>query len=327
MDFTSFLDACRSPEWWQSRLLVYCTSNEYAALFFSLFIDRCKKNGIGTVQVVDLAQAPIDSTTAQFSSSFLGLRNYYWLKNISDLDAKKRTYWTTYLQAYQGPHCLIFFCDKALACPKSESVVKIEIPDLFDAVTAVPVFNCLVPNDVRRCSLVVRALFKNRRKVSLDSISLLTYYMAVLGPDLELFLTTSLDSIIVPDSSLFDLSKYFFARNAQAFFRSWQSMSILYGELFWIAYWGDIFWRAYHFAYLSGQGKHEQAKKFAPRLPFTYIQGGWRHVSLVELKESLNYIYKLDTDIKNGVQGYPFLELLYLKFFLRQFDARQVKSV
>lgn len=322
MDFRSFLDASCSPSWWQNRSVVYCTGNEYPVLFFSCFVERCKKNSIGRVQVIDLADAPIDNISAQFASSFLGTRTYYWLKNISDLDAKKRSYWLSYLQCYQGPNCLIFFCDKILAHKKSDSVVHIEIPDQFDLSTCSPVFNCLMPNETRCCSLVVRTVFKRRRKISLDSICLLTHYMSVSGSDLELFLTDWLDRIIVPESSLFDLSKYLFARNPEAFFRIWQSMAITYGELFWIAYWGDILWRAYHFTRLSTMGHHEQAKKFATRLPFSFIQGGWRQVSLDELKEALNYVYALDADIKNGVAGYPFLELLYLKFFLRHFDMR-----
>ena len=320
MDFTSFLDATGSPLWWQSRALVYCTGTEYPALFFSSFIERCKKNGIGLVQIIDLNEAPLDSTSAQLSTSFLGNRIYYWLKNISDLDAKKRTYWLSYLQSYQGPNCLIFFCEKTITHQKLDSIVQVEVPDQFDQLTAVPVFNCLVPQDTRRCSLVVRALFKRRRKISLDSICLLTQYMAVSGTDLEPFLANWLDNIIVPDSSLFDLSKYLLARNPESFFRVWQPMADTYGELFWIAYWGDIFWRAYNFSRLSAMGHLEQAKKFATRLPFSFIQGGWRQVSLDELKEALNYVYALDADIKNGSAGYPFIELLYLKFFLRHFD-------
>lgn len=327
MDFTSFLEASGSPAWWQSRMVVSCSSNEYPALFFPELIVRCKINDIGPIRVIDLNDAPLDSTSALLSSSFLGTRSYYWLKNISDLDAKKRSYWLSYLQSYSGPNCLIFFCDKIIPHKKSDSLVHIEIPDQFDQSASVVIFNSLIPNDSGRCSLVVRTLFKRRRKISLDSICLLTHYMAVAGPDLELFLTNWLDTIIVPDASLFDLSKYLFARNQEAFFRVWQSMSDSYGELFWVAYWGDIFWRAYHFVRLSSLGHHEQAKKFAPRLPFNFIQGGWRQVSLDELKEALNYVYALDTDIKNGVQGLPFLELLYLKFFLRHFDNVNKYSV
>jgi DNA polymerase III delta subunit len=285
-------------------------------------IERCKNIGLGHIRVIDLSDVPIDSTTALLASSFLGNRSYYWLKNVSELDAKKRSYWLSYVQSYSGPNCLILFCGSSLSAQKNDSIINVEIPDQFDQAASAAVFNSLMSSDSRRCSLVVRTLFKRRRKVSLDAICLLTHYMAVSGLDLELFLNNWLDVIIVPDASLFDLSKYLFARNQEAFFRVWQSMADTYGELFWIAYWSDIFWRAYHFSRLSALGDHEQAKKFAPRLPFSFIQGGWRQVSLDELKGALNYIYILDTDIKNGVQGYSFLELLYLKFFLRHFDKR-----
>lgn len=327
MDFLSFLATSGSPAWWQSWSCVYCTGSEYPVLFFSTFIERCKKSALGHIQVMDLADSSIDSAIAQFSTSFLGNRTYYWLKNISELDAKKRSYWLGYLQSYQGPNCLIFFSDKHMAHVKSDSVKHIEIPDQFDITTSAPIFNALVPNDTRSCSLVVRAVFKSRRKISLDSICLLTYYIEASGAELEKFLNSWLDTIIVPESSLFDLSKYLFARKPESFFRVWQTMGSMYGELFWIAYWGDIFWRAYHFLRLSTMGQHEQAKKFATRLPFTFIQGGWRHITLEELKGALNYVYALDADVKNGVQGYPFLELFYLKFFLRHFDVRRMHDL
>lgn len=319
MELSSFLESSATSGWWQARSVVCCSSSSYPALFFPLLLERCKKSGIGQVQVIDLSDAPLDSTTALFASCFLGSRSYYWVKNISALDAKKRTYWLSYMQSYSGPNCLILFCDNELV-RKHDTSVQVVLPDQCDQALSIDILNLLMPNDTRRCSLVIRSLFKRRRKISLDAICLLTHYMAASGPYLELFLTQWLDTIVVPDASLFDLSKYLLARNQEAFFKIWQSMADMYGDLFWVAYWSDIFWRAYHFSRLSSLGHHEQAKKFAPRLPFSFIQGGWRQVSLEELKEALNYTYALDSDIKNGVQGLQFLELLYLKFFLRHFD-------
>jgi hypothetical protein len=320
MNFTSFLEASVTPVWWQSRSVVCFSGSEYPALFFPLLVDRCKKSGAVQFQVVDLSEAALDSTSALFASLFLGSRSYYWLKNISALDAKKRAYWLSYVQSYDGPNCLVLFFDKIMTHQLHDAIVNIDVPDQCDQTLSAAIFNLLMPNDLRRCSLVVRMLFKRRRKISLDSICLLMQYMEASGPYLELFLTQWLDTIIVPDVSLFDLSKYLLARNQESFFKVWHSVASMYGDLFWAAYWGDIFWRAYHFSRLSALGQHEQAKKFSPRLPFSFIQGGWRQVSLNELKEALNYIYALDTDIKNGVQGSQFLELLYLKFFLGHFD-------
>jgi hypothetical protein len=324
MDFTAFLEASVIPGWWQAHSVVCCSSAEYPALFFPLLFERCKKNGVSRVQVIDLSDAPLDSTAAVFASSFLGSRSYYWLKNISQLDAKKRAYWVSYLQSYEGPNCLIIFCDNQLS-GRHDALVNVEMPEQYDQTQSAQILNSLAPNDSRRCLLVVRTLFKRRRKLSLDAICLLTHYMAASGPYLELFLTQWLDAIVVPDASLFDLSKYLLARNQESFFKVWQSMAAMYGDLFWVAYWGDIFWRAYHFSRLSSLGYHEQAKKFAPRLPFSFIQGGWKQVSPEELKGALNYIYTLDTGIKNGVQGSLFLELLYLKFFLRHFDHKATR--
>jgi hypothetical protein len=248
------------------------------------------------------------------------------LKNISQLDAKRRAYWVSFVQSYNGPNCLILFCNDVLTRQSNDTCVQVLLPAECDQSLAANILNLLEPKDARRSSLVIRTLFKRRREISLDEICLLTHYMRASGPYLELFLTQWLDSIILPDASLFDLSKYLLARNQESFFKVWYSMADMFGDLFWIAYWGDIFWRAYHFSRLSALGQHEQAKKFAPRLPFSFIQGGWRRISLHELKAALNYVYALDSDIKNGTQGLPYMELLYLKFFLGHFDTAHTKN-
>ena len=320
MDFTTFLGLSGNPSWWQTYSVISCSGPEYPVLFFSYFMNRCKKNGIGSMQVIDLNDAPTDNVSALLSSTFLGARNYYWLKNISELDAKKRSYWISYIKSYAGPNCLVVFCNNDLSSHANSAIINIEIPDQCDQNTAATIFKSLMPNDSRHCLLIVRALFKRRRKISFDSICLLINYVTVAGADIEWFISDWLDNIIIPESSLFDLSKYLFARNQEAFFKVWSSMANMYGDLFWVAYWGDVFWRAYNFSRLSGLGQYEQAKKFASRLPFTFIQGGWRQISLDELKGAMSYTYALDSDIKNGIQGSLFLELLYLKFFLRHFD-------
>ena len=321
MNFIAFLLESKAHEWWQQRAVVCGTGPTYPLLFFSFFLENCKNKSIGPMQIIDLSQVPCDVASAQLSTSFLGSRSYYWLKNLSELDAKKRAYWYSFVQQYQGPNCLFLFSEKSLG-QKTEKIVEFEIPEYLDMTTAIPILNALVPDETRRCSLAMRTVFKKRRKIMLDELCQLARYMIISGPAFERFLTDWLDIIMVPESSLFDLSKYLFARNQEAFFRVWNVIGPQYGELFWVAYWSEIFWRAYNFSRLSSLGLHDQAKKFAVRLPFNFIQGDWRTISLNELKEAFHYVYMLDTDIKNGSQGMPFLNLLYLKFFLRQFNMQ-----
>jgi hypothetical protein len=327
MNFISFLNKAQDPSWWASQTVVCCTSSTYPLLFFSNLLRTLRQHKIGGIQSIDLEEAGQDTTAAHLSSLFLGNRTYFWLKNIGELDAKKRAYWSHFVSTYQGPNCLIVFSDKALSLKPCDNMSSVEIPDPIDQTQASPILTALMPDDARRAAMVLRAIFCSRRKISLDILCLLADYAAVSGADLDLFLTEWLDLLVVPEASLFDLSKYLFARNPTAFFKVWQKVMTNFGELFWVAYWGDIFWRAYHFARLSTAGCHEEAKKFAPRLPFSYIQGGWRQVSLSELRNALNYIYGLDFDIKNGVQGASFIELLYLKFFLRHFDKKQHEQI
>ena len=46
-----------------------------------------------------------------------------------------------------GPQLFDLFCHSMIAHEKSESIVHVEIPDLFDQSMAAPVFNCLAAHD------------------------------------------------------------------------------------------------------------------------------------------------------------------------------------
>ena len=218
MDFLTFLPHALDNAWWQSQNVVSCVGPDSPTLFFAMLVEHCKKHGVVSIQTVDLTDSPLDQTSAQLSCQFLGTRSYYWVKNIALLDAKKRAYWTSFLQGYQGPNCLIFFSDKKLIDNKNKYAVSVDIPDELEVGSFPFIFDYFLPGEQRRTSLLIRHLTMRRRKISLDTLCLLTQYMTVLGSDLELFLTKWLDAIVVPESSLFDLSKYLFARNAQYFF-------------------------------------------------------------------------------------------------------------
>jgi hypothetical protein len=319
MDLVSFLHDSKAIDWWQRRTVVCGTGPVYPLLFFACFLEYFRNQAMGPVCILDLAQVPSDIASAQLMTSFLGIRTYYWLKNQDELEAKKRAYWHSFIQKYTGPNCLLLFSGRSLGYGSGQ-IIEFEIPEYLDISSASPVLNALVPHESKLCSLVIRAVFKRRRKIMLDELCQLARYMRVAGSDLEQFLEHWLDVIIVAESSLFEVSKHLLSRNHKAFFRVWAVIGPQYGELFWVAYWSDIFWRAYHFSRLSSLGLHDQARQFAGRLPFNFIQGGWRTVALDDLKDALNYTYMLDVDIKNGSQGIPLLTLLYLKFLLRQFN-------
>lgn len=320
MEFQSFLQMSRRSDWWQTRSVVYCTCSQYPVLFFSMLVDQLKKLNVPNVQIIDLSEVQVDNINAQLSSSFLGNRTIYWLKNIADLDAKRRAYWFSYVQSYQGPNCLLVCNDKYISSRSAHNLYSCDIPVDLEQSLCNDVLSFMHCTNARANAILIRNIFKSRKKIALDTLCLLTHYAKVAEMDLDLFLNQWLDLIVVPDSSLFDLSKHFFARKPEQFFKVWYQVSNLYGEMFWIAYWSDILWRAYHFARLSQMGNQTDAKKIGIRLPFSFVQGGWRQVALNELKNAHNYMCALDRDFKNGIQGLQLIELLYLKFFLLKFD-------
>ena len=173
-------------------------------------------------------------------------------------------------------------------------------------------------SEPRSFNVIVSSIFARRKSISLENLCLLADYISVADSDCVRLLPGLLDRVFPPEISLFDLSKYFFARKPEYFFRIWASVADFYGELFWVAYWSDILWRAYNVVRLQKMGLFAEAKKYSARLPFSFIQGGWRNIDENELKEAHHHISLLDNDIKHGMQGLVYIELMYLKFFSQE---------
>ena len=67
------------------------------------------------------------------------------------------------------------------------------------------------------------------------------------------------------------------------------------------------------------------AKRISYRLPFSFINGGWKKINSEELKNAHHFIYNLDYNIKNGAGTYG-LELLYSKFFQGEFAVNKKRG-
>ena len=62
------------------------------------------------------------------------------------------------------------------------------------------------------------------------------------------------------------------------------------------------------------------ARSFSYRLPFTFIQGDYKNVSLNELANCYKFLYNIDFALKRGFDFCSF-DLFYVNYFTKKFTC------
>lgn len=157
-------------------------------------------------------------------------------------------------------------------------------------------------------------LFAKADSLDLDRACLLLEYLQVMGGQSKEFFEHWLHQLVVPQSSLFRLSQYFFARQRTSFLKYWHAVKDEYPEQFWISYWSDQVWRAAFYCKYMQDRKLADAKKIGYRLPFSFLQKDYRTITFNELLEIHESLYTLDYNLKHG--GSPAgLDVVLTSFF------------
>jgi hypothetical protein len=267
----------------------------------SLLVPRLLSILTHDIQSVDLSKDPADAfVTLQsaLSTSFLGISQTYYVRGIADLDKKIKQQIMSYLAAYYGPHRVFFFSVDRLT-PSTHNVV-IDIPDLFSLAQYKTFAQCMLGTS--SVAQPLQGLFERSRsglstKAVIQSIR---YEQIARGPfELDQW---ELSYLIEPQTSLFTLSQYCFARDSTAFFRLWKTMQHQYNEIFWITYWSEQMWRAYWFSWYVSRNEHAAAKKIGYRLPFSFMQKDYKYVSREDIAAAHQALYELDYRMKHGAR-------------------------
>ena len=309
--------------------------------FDQSIIDLCTKHPVITIGVADDAPTPIllsgllmqrwqqegimltplsmlqsESTVrAQLETSFLGQKHYLWLTQYDQLPAKQRKAWAAYLQAYTGPHTIIYTTAHAKDSAGTDNA-HIALPArvdkrLYTALVRYCLQEKLQPLQLRR----IDELFTRTDQLPLEQACLLFYYQRLVGRNSKQFCDQWLDKLVVPRSSLFSLSQYLFEQKSTPFMRAWHRISDKYPPQFWLVYWSEQFWRATWYCQFMQEKKIAQAKKMGFRLPYSFLQKWYRHYQPAQLSKPLQELYALDYALKNG--GNPLgLDLVLYRFLL-----------
>lgn len=277
-------------------------SSHFSPLF--LFRFQLYLRAFFSLTMLDVYARPLEELKGTCETSFLGMQTFYWLKDFHLLDASSKRKWFEYLKNYKGPHTIFLFdtvsssLDTVYALPESVS------RELYEQLCTL--FFPEIPGD----SKFVVKLFEKKEKLSLEEASMLMNYHMALGKQSDTFFSDWFPKILIAEHSLFTLSQYLFAQQPKEFFTFWSHCSSDYPLEFWTAYWSEHVWQAALFVLRAQQEGILVAKKYAQRLPFSFINKDWKKHTYKKLSDAHHALYMLDYTVKNGGPDYG-LELWY----------------
>jgi len=313
---TQFFSAVHQGTLRTSSLILF-TAKQYPVLFFSQLLQRLQDQSFSDQKpkTVLIEQVSLQALYAQLSTSFLGQSDLLWLGNISGLEPvslKKEL--LSVVATYQGPHTLMAFveADEKL----SSTGVCISLDDDLSEVHRREIVTFLFPR-LPAIAETVEKILRGMRLASLDQLIMIAQYAQVVGKNAPLFAQEWLKKVIAPESSLFDLSSYFFGRKVEQFWNSWTLLKQEYAAPFWTTYWSEQLWRAHYVIKLYRENKITEAKQLSYRLPFSFLQRDWKNLSAEELQRAHEFLYHGDYAFKNGGSEF-FLEVFYASFLTKQ---------
>lgn len=268
------------------------------------------------IEMFSVNEVELSHVFSRLDTSFLGMKISYWLRGIDDLDKKSRQQLLAYLSQYQGPHQILFICNKEEAASYFAKKICVDLPSTITVDLAQSMLVTFKKNNPT-IAKHISALVTKYDALSLDQICMLIGYMQVVGKAEDY--AKIVDRVVESEHSLFTLSQYFFAKNNTDFYKLWICVHEMYPVTFWCVYWSEQLWRAYHVRYFLTKNQPVQAKSISARLPFSFLQKDFKKVSLDELKNAHQWIYDLDRSHKNSIETEAGIDLFYNKFFLNQF--------
>jgi hypothetical protein len=305
------------------------TGKEYPLLFFSRLLSGSSFFG-ANITSVNFDDLSLPMFLGQLQMSFLGQNSIYWCKNISALDTAQRKTFLSFVQAYQGPHKLIFFTSDTIDLSKHAEALTVALDENIDGSLYQFLYRQLYaqqedakaqPSLQSERTGFTRTLFASNKKLSLDHACLMMSYNAAVGDRDREVCGQWLERLITPDMSLFTLSQYFFAKDTVNFMKLWDSLEENFPVEFWISFWSEQLWQANIFVSALAEYGAVAARKRVNRLPFSFMQKDYQRSTLRELTVAHNFLYSVDYGSKNGHASFG-LELFFLQFLQGQFARK-----
>jgi hypothetical protein len=314
MDVSKAFDFLYHNAYEEKPLCLFTYEHEYPVLFFTALLKHLSESPHIVLKNVSSFLENKEQLDAEMQTTFLGQTRTLWLGSLSLLSAAEQQKMFALCASYKGPHRLII-CSAAKDVPKS--YVSLLTVNLDQDLTSKEKFSYIA-------FLYPSLTYASIQKISdghttfksIDSLVILANYAMVLGRNTDAFVREWLPKIIIPESSLFTLSQYFFSKKSVQFWNAWNSIKDEYPATFWTVYWSEQIWRAYYVITMQQKNNIIDARKMAYRLPFSFIQKDWRDISLESLSKAHAMLYDIEWRIKNGGSEQHF-DLLFHTFMLQ----------
>ncbi len=301
LDFMKSLSASGNPS--PGPLTFH--SSQFSPLF--LFCFQSYIRSFLSLTILDVYNQPFESLKGLCETSFLGMQAFYWFKDFHLLDAHSKRKWLEYLKQYKGPHTIFLFDTGNPVLETLYTLPEFVSKDLYKELCMF--FFPEIPLEKE----FLLKLFEKKEKLSLEEAIIVMNYQMAVGKKVDAFFHDWFSKIFVPEHSLFTLSQHLFAQQSKDFFSLWSHCSSEYPLEFWTAYWSEQVWQGALFVLRVQQEGIVVAKKYAQRLPFSFINKDWKKHTYKKLVDAHHALYMLDHTVKNGGADYG-LEVWYYTF-------------
>ncbi|CDK30536.1 hypothetical protein [Candidatus Babela massiliensis] len=299
-----------------SKNIILLKFESYSSIFVSKLFSKLKFHLPNQVILLSLANLDLSQLSLKLQTSFLGQEFIYFIKDFYDLEVNLKNELYNYFLNYDGPN-KIFIFDTIESNIVSDKFLIFEVPSSIDVEVYSEFYDFFYSNYSRN-KLAVKRLFDSSKTLSLDLSLTIMNYQVILPNKSEIFFDNWLTKLRPTEKSLFMFSQYFFDKQNKNFFELWLKYKLEYPYEFWIAFWSDQIWQAALFVLRANKLGIFNAKKYASKLPFSFMNKSWSAYDYEFLCKAYQNLYKIDFDIKNGL-GHNALELWFYKFLFNKF--------
>jgi len=298
------------PASWREHSVLFIKGGQQAPLFLTFLRSHLARGETTQFVTLDAEVQTLSQIKATCEMSFLGAKQIIWLKGLGALLPKAVRDIQNYLKTYQGPHTVICAVDSGKVPAAKDAVIT--LPQAVDKEWYARLYAMVYPGDSLDRSFVQR-VYNHHKDLPVDVAFILIQYQKLIGHRSEYFMNHWLERVVPKGLSLFTLSTYFFAKNAQQFVPLWFESRGRYPDEFWVSYWSSQLWLASMFVAAKKQSPSSKNVARGSRLPFSFMQGDWRKYTTHELATAHDFLYTVDFWHKNGSVS-RWVDLFCLKF-------------
>ncbi|MGA9530974.1 MAG: hypothetical protein WBQ73_03750 [Candidatus Babeliales bacterium] len=285
-------------------------------LFFSFLYQKIARHRL--ITVLDLNEmSPKELQERLYVTSLLPQQPVFWLSDSFPKEARSKKEMVKIMTQYRGGGIIVGYLPiKQLSCISDGLAVTLPTkitPSLLALLAMVMGDTSYTTHDV--CIVNAYDYLRTKKKVPIDRLCIILWYYLIAGKN-SIHSTQYVERIMGVEHTLFTLSAHMFKREIKQFFDCWNSLYAQYSAPFWVSFWSEQLWRAACYVLLKQKGNHEEAKKVTYFLPFSFINYDWRKCDPAQCMVLHDYLYSLETRIKNGTGEKGEIEIVCLSYML-----------